>query len=48
MNMEAGLSSAMLRQTLVNSTQVSDPEVIKNIMLNSAEHEILNAHNYKI
>ena len=23
------------------------PEVIKKIMLNSAEHEILNAHKYK-
>ena len=25
----------------------SGPEVIKNFMLNSVEHEILNAHRYK-
>ena len=31
----------------INSLETSGPEVIKTFMLNSAEHEILNAHKYK-
>ena len=30
------------------SRRASGPEVIKNTMLNSAEHEIINAQEYKI
>ena len=32
---------------LGTSPASSGPEVIKKFMLNSAEHEILNAHEYK-
>ena len=30
-----------------SSNATFGPDVIKNVMLNSAEHEILNAHKYK-
>ena len=33
---------------VINENERSGPEVIIFFMLNSAEHEILNAHKYKI
>ena len=38
----------ILRLKVVASGIRPGPEVIKLFMLNSAEHEILNAHKYKI
>ena len=44
-NQITGMHGAAINKTMDNILQPS-PEVIKNFMLNSAEHEILNAHNY--
>ena len=37
------MQSKMISQAVVNS----DPDVMKQFMLNSAEHEILNVHNHQ-